>query len=129
MPRKNAHDENVAKMMRLLKVSKEEAEKIVADDELIDKGGKCDWEVELTPEQKKAQRKARLADRTVSEKHTKHARAENPDKRNLIEVLEKTLTEIASEIEVLNAEREISFNYNGTAYKITLSAPRKAKEE
>lgn len=130
MPRKNAHDENVAKMMRLLKVSKEEAEKIVADDELIDKGGKCDWEVELTPEQKKAQRKARLADRTVSEKHTKHARAENPDKKDLIVCLTNALYDKGIEdYEILNAEREIAFTYNGTAYKITLSAPRKAKNE
>lgn len=134
MPRKSKHDENVEKMMKVLKVSREEAEKIVADDELIDKGGRADWETELTPEQKKAQRKARLADRAVTETHAKHTRAENPDKRAIIEKVVEMLNnpsdELAIEnIEVLNAEREISFTANGTKYKLTLSAPRKAKEE
>ena len=120
-------EEKVAKNMRLLGLSREEAEQVVRDDEIIDKGGKCDWEVELTPEQKKAQRAARKADRTISEKKQTRTRAENPDKRALIELINNAICADAnaSDIVITNVERELTFNYNGTAYKLTLSAPRK----
>ena len=119
-------EERVAKNMALLHISREEAEEIVRDEDIIDKGGKCDWEVELTPEQKKAQRAARKADRAVSDKKQTRTRAENPDKRSIMSLIENALNVASCEDIVLtNVERELTFNYNGTAYKITLSAPRK----
>lgn len=126
MPRETK-EEKIKKNMRLLGLTYEEAKKVVEDDEIIDKGGKCEWEVELTPEQKKAQRKARLADRAVSEKKTTRTREPNQDKRDLITTLQNALTECENVV-VANVEREITFTYNGVAYKITLSAPRKAKD-
>ena len=128
MPRMT-RDEKVAKYMKLLKVSKAEATQMVIDDETIDNGGKCDWEVELTPEQKKIVRKARMADREVKKEKVKRTRKENPDKKDLITALANALYDKGVEnYEITNAEREISFTYNGTAYKITLSAPRVPKE-
>ena len=128
MPRMT-RDEKVAKYMKLLKVSKAEATQMVIDDETIDNGGKCDWEVELTPEQKKIVRKARMADREIKKEKVKRTRKENPDKKDLITALANALCDKGVEdYEITNAEREISFNYNGTAYKITLSAPRVPKE-
>ena len=119
-------EDKVLKNMRL-GLTREEAEQIVRDDETIDKGGKCDWEVELTPEQKKAQRAARKADRSVSDKKQTRTRAENPDKRALMELFDNTLNEYigVEDVIVTNVERELTFTYNGTAYKVTLSAPRK----
>ena len=126
MPRETK-EEKIKKNMRLLGLTYEEAKKVVEDDEIIDKGGKCEWEVELTPEQKKAQRKARLADRAVSEKKTTRTREPNQDKRDLITTLQNALTECENVV-VANVEREITFTYNSVAYKITLSAPRTKKD-
>lgn len=126
MPRETKEDK-IKKNMRLLGLTYEEAKKVVEDDEIIDKGGKCEWEVELTPEQKKAQRKARLADRAVSEKKTTRKREPNVDKQKLIDTIRIALYEMeySDNIVITNAEREITLTYNGTPYKITLSAPRK----
>jgi hypothetical protein len=128
MPRKPSQEERAKKYMSLLNVSYNEALQMVIDDDTIDNGGKCDWEVELTPEQKKIVRKARMADREVKMEKTKRTRKENPDKQNLIEKFREVLEVEADELEVLNPEREIAFIYNGTRYKITLSSPRVPKE-
>lgn len=128
MPRKPSQEERAKKYMKILNVSYDEALQMVIDDDTIDNGGKCDWEVELTPEQKKIVRKARMADREVKMEKTKRTRKENPDKQNLIEKFREVLEVEADELEVLNPEREIVFIYNGTRYKITLSSPRVPKE-
>ena len=128
MPRKPSQEKRAKKYMKLLNVNYDEALQMVKDDDTIDNGGKCDWEVELTPEQKKIVRKARMADREVKMEKTKRTRKENPDKQNLIEKFREVLENETDEIEVLNPEREIAFIYNGTRYKITLSSPRIPKE-
>jgi len=129
MPRKESIETRAKKYMSLLNVSYDEAVQMVKDDDTIDNGGKCDWEVELTPEQKKIVRKARMADREVKKEKVKRTRKENPDKKDLIVAISNALTDKGVEdYEITNAEREISFTYNGTAYKITLSAPRAPKE-
>ena len=128
MPRKASQETRAKKYMTLLNVSYDEALQMVKDDDTIDNGGKCDWEVELTPEQKKIVRRARMADREVSKEKVKRTRKENPDKRELMSEFEKVLDNLADEFEVLNAEREIAFIYNGNKYKITLSSPRAPKE-
>lgn len=119
--------QRIIKANMAIGMTEAEAIQCVEDDIRIDKGEKCDWEVELTPEQKKAQRQARKADRTVTDKKQTRTRAENPDKRALMELFDNTLAEYAGveDVVVTNVERELTFNYNGTAYKITLSAPRK----
>lgn len=128
MPRKASQEIRAKKYMTLLNVSYDEALQMVKDDDTIDNGGKCDWEVELTPEQKKIVRRARMADREVSKEKVKRTRKENPDKRELMSEFEKVLDNLADEFEVLNAEREIAFIYKGNKYKITLSSPRAPKE-
>ena len=130
MPRKPSVEERVKKYMTTLNLSYEDALKVVQDDDTIDNGGKCEWEKEMTPEQKKIARKARMADREVKKEKAKRTRKENPDKKELIVALANALYDKGVEdYEITNAEREISFNYNGTAYKITLSAPRAPKEQ
>ena len=91
MPRKPSQEERAKKYMKLLNVNYDEALQMVIDDDTIDNGGKCDWEVELTPEQKKIVRKARMADREVKMEKTKRTRKENPDKQNLIEKFREVL--------------------------------------
>lgn len=129
MPRKLDQETRAKNYMRLLNVSFDEALQMVKDDDTIDNGGKCDWEVELTPEQKKIVRRARMADREVSKEKTKRTRKENPDKKDLIVAFANALYDKGVEdYEVLNPEREIAFIYNGAKYKITLSSPRAPKE-
>lgn len=115
----------IAKHMASLGISREEAIQLIADDVAIDKGAKL---FSLTPEQEKESKKARQADRkpTVYNFDTsKRKRAENTDKRFLIQNLQALLGQIQSEdVEVTNPEREIVFHFNGVKYKIVLSAPR-----
>ena len=125
MPRKESIETRAKKYMNLLNISYEEALKVIQDDDTIDNGGKCDWEVEPTAEQKKVMRKARMADRTLKTEKATRTRKENPDKQ---EIINKIIECLGVEVEVLNPEREIAFTYNGTNYKITLSAPRVAKD-
>lgn len=112
--------------MELLDISREEATQMLEDDRRIDKGEKL---FTLTPEQEKASKKARQADRkpTVYKFNTtKRKRAENTGKRFLIDEIKKCLENAgADNLEVTNPEREIVFMSEGTKYKIVLSAPRK----
>ena len=120
----------IENLMRVLGCSEEEAKQILADDKKIDRGEKL---FELTPEQQKASKKAR---QTGTKKKTvysfdtsKRKRKENPDKAFLIEVFKKALeSQEATNIEVINPEREMSFNFNDVGYKIVLSVPRNKKE-
>jgi len=88
MPRKESQETRAKKMMKLFDVDYEEALKMVQDDDLIDAGGKADWEEEMTPEQKKIARKARMADREISTEKVKRTRKEDDDKRELMNALE-----------------------------------------
>ena len=97
---------------------------------------KCDKEIdqgvkhfELAEDLKPGAKKARRADRTDTPKPRE--RKPNEDRQFLLRVLVKALenhddegfgTEFQSEI--VNPEREFLFTYNGTKYKVVLSAPR-----
>lgn len=127
MPRETKEDK-IAKNMRCLGITYEEAKQIVEDEEIIDKGGKCDWETELTPEQKKVIKEALKADRkpTTKKATTNRTKVENKDKQKLIESVSGALGDLGdiTDIDIINNEREFTFNYKGTKYKIVLSAPR-----
>lgn len=120
----------VENLMKVLGCSEEEARQILADDKKIDRGEKL---FELTPEQQKASKKAR---QTGTKKKTvynfdtsKRKRKENPDKAFLIEIFKKALeSQKATNIEIINLEREMTFEFNNVGYKIVLSVPRNKKE-
>lgn len=120
----------VENLMKVLGCSEEEAKQILADDKKIDRGEKL---FELTPEQQKASKKAR---QTGTKKKTvysfdtsKRKRKENPDKAFLIEIFKKALeSQEATNIEIINLEREMTFEFNNVGYKIVLSVPRNKKE-
>ena len=115
----------IAQHMSILGISREEAIELIESDRRIDKGEKL---FELTPEQKKAAKKARQADRkpTVYKFDTsKRKRPANESKRLLIETLKTALESIGANVEVTNIEREIMLTFEETKYKVVLSAPRK----
>lgn len=120
---------NTPQVQAMRKCGMTEAEilDVLNADKEIDRGAKL---FELDEELKAGAKKARRADRTDTPKPRE--RKPNEDKQFLLRVLLKALenhddegfgTEFQSEI--INPEREFLFTYNGTKYKVVLSAPRK----
>lgn len=117
----------------LLKLGMTEAEarKVLEADKRIDKGENL---FEFSAEQKAVEKKMRQADRapTVYNFNKRERKSDN-DKRFLIDSVLWMLTTNdgdgdpvnATEINVINPEREIEFIYNNRKFKIVLSAPRK----
>lgn len=113
--------------MRKCGMTEDEILDVLTADREIDRGAKL---FELDEELQAGAKKARRADRTDTPKPRE--RKPNDDRRFLLRVLVKALenhddegfgTEFQSEI--INPEREFLFTYNGTKYKVVLSAPRK----
>lgn len=120
----------IAKHMRTLEISREEAIQLIKDDTAIDKMTSTkEINGDLTAEQQKILKESKSVSRkpTVYKFDTsKRKRAENSGKRFLIESLRTALVNAnCTDIDVTNVEREIVFYLEGTKYKLTLSAPRK----
>jgi hypothetical protein len=120
----------VQKIMKALGLSEQEAKEMLEADRKIDKGEKL---FELTPEQEKASKKARS---TGTKKPTvynfdtaKKKRKECPDKQHLVNLLAEALGTECQNIEVTNKERELTFEFNGIGYRLTLAVPRVKSSE
>lgn len=120
------------KIMRILDVSAEEAEVILAHDKAVDQGKTTPYD--LTPEQEKGTRKFRQADRkpTVYNFTKKRERKPNATKGGLIQELYEFLkekSEFSTEnVEIINKERQISFGIGEDKFELTLVQKRKKKE-
>ena len=116
-------EKQVAELMRALDCTEEEARDIIESDKRIDKGENL---FTLTAEQEKASKQARSVKRgPTAYKWSKRERKPNEPKRELIELLREAVAEVDKDLVVTNIERQIDFTYNGTKYRIVLSAPRK----
>lgn len=109
--------------MRKLKLSEEEIADILACDKAIDQGKKMDWDLS-DAEHKKAVKQANTGEKKETAKKPRKAK-ENPGKQMIITEISQVLERISDSVEILNPEREISFQIDGVGYKITLSVPRK----
>lgn len=114
--------------LRKLGLSEDEIAIVIAMDKEIDRGAKL---FELAPELQAGAKKARQADRTDTPKPRE--RKPNDDRRFLIDALVWAMTTdieqagdnvLATDVEIVNPEREFLFTYNGIKYKVVLSAPR-----
>ena len=116
-------EKQIRKIRMAMKCDEETAKQIIIDNNRIDKGEKL---FELTPEQKKVAREMCGTGTRVVYNFTKRERKANTEKATLIEVLTQAIQdqEGATKIEVANAEREFTFLFNDTKYKVVLSAPR-----
>lgn len=114
--------EEQIKAMRELGFTEAEIKDVLECDKRIDKGEKL---FELNADQKQTEKKMRQAERTKSPNYqfTKRERKIDNDKRYLMEIIRQSLPD-ATEVEITNPERELTFSYNGKKYKIVLSAPR-----
>lgn len=115
----------IQKAMKILGLTEQEAREMFEADRKIDKGEKL---FELSPEQEKASKKARS---TGTKKPTvynfdtaKKKRKEYPDKQHLVNLLAEALGSECQNIEITNKERELTFQFNGTGYRLTLAVPR-----
>jgi hypothetical protein len=109
----------IAKLMKSLNISREEAIELMEEDKRIDKGEKL---YELDPELEKGAKKARQADRKATT--TKREKKPKPEKEMLVNAMFSAIQPLCESYEVVNAEREFIFHYNGTKYKVTLACPR-----
>ena len=79
----------------------------------------------LTAEQKKAEKKMRQAERKVVDAYGKAStkpKKIDDDKLSLIALLAKTVDTVGTDVEIINEQREITFNFHSKKYKIVLSA-------
>ena len=120
------------RIMRVLKVSAEEADEIIKADKAIDKGERMEFD--LTPEQEKMAKKfANTHERKkpITFDNKPRQRKENPTKAAIIAELAKFLEEISENacenVEITNKERQIAFKIGENAYELTLVQKRKPK--
>lgn len=120
------------KLMRVLKVSEEEALEIMKADKAIDRGERMEFD--LDPETEKMAKKfANVQEKKKPIKLEKKPRPhkENATKGAIIANLAKFLMENvefdANSIEITNKERQITFKVGNDAFELTLVQKRKPK--
>ena len=118
------------KIMRILNVSAQEADEIMAYDKAVDQGKATPYD--LTKEQEKEVRKYRQADRKpFVPKLTKRERKPNATKGGLIAELFTFLSEnsdfAVENAEITNKERQIAFQIGEDKFELTLVQKRKPK--
>ena len=112
----------IAKHMKLLGISREEAIQLIEDDKAIDKGAKM---FDLDPELEKGAKKARQAERKASTTPVKREKKAKPEKAEICCAMMVGLKELGvEEFTINNPEPEFVFTHNGTKYKVTLACPR-----
>lgn len=125
--------EKVKEIMRLLDCTEEEALDVIKTDEIIDKGGRTEYDLPIA-EEKAALKIGRIDERKAKSADNKRGkvRAENPTKSGIIAEIAEFLTEksqfACENIEITNKERQIAFKIGENAYEITLVQKRKPKK-
>ena len=113
-------ENQIAKLMKSLGISREEAIELMEEDKRIDRGEKL---YELAPELQAGAKKARQADRKKTE--VKREKKPKPEKAEICSAMMDGLRELGvGEFEITNAEREFIFHKDGVKYKVTLACPR-----
>ena len=112
----------IAKHMKSLGLTREEAIQLIEDDKAIDKGAKM---FDLDPELEKGAKKARQAERKVSTTPVKREKKAKPEKAGICLAMMKGLEGLGVEdFTINNPEREFVFMLDGVKYKVTLACPR-----
>lgn len=125
--------EKVKEIMRLLDCTEEEALDVIRTDEIIDKGGRTEYDLPIA-EEKAALKMSRVDERKAKSADNKRGkvRAENPTKSGIIAEIAEYLTEncgFATEnVTITNKERQIAFKIGENDYEFTLVQKRKPKK-
>jgi hypothetical protein len=119
--------EQIDRIMKNLRCSREAAEAILAEDKKIDRGERVAFD--LSPEEEKRAKKfVNTGTRTAKEGKTARKPVENPTKEGIITAIANFMTENGyNMVEITNKTRQISFKVGEDAYEITLIAKRKPK--
>jgi hypothetical protein len=132
---KNAMVKASAKQMeafRKLGYSDAQIEEMLEDDLAVDRGETLPWDLSKE-EHKKAMKNANADEhkKPTVFKFDKRERKENAPKRTIIDEIYAFLTENAQfqpeNVQILNKERQISFDFADEKFEITLTQKRKAK--
>jgi len=115
-------EKDILHAMKTLDLTREEAIEMLREDEEIDRGADPH---PLTAEQEKASKAVRIVSTGPRTAPVKRERKPNEAKREIIQVLDEALTDIADNVTVTNIERQIDFVLDDVRYRIVLSAPRK----
>ena len=123
-------ENQVAKLMRLLDISEEEALQVIADDKAIDKGEKL---FEQTKEQKAVTKKmsavgTRKAPTVYNFDTTKRERKKDSTKEEFIENLAKYLEDCVENVKILNPSKLISFKIGEDTFELDLKRKRTPKK-
>ena len=125
--------EKVKEIMRLLDCTEEEALDVIRTDEIIDKGGRTEYDLPIA-EEKAALKMGRVDERKAKSADNKRGkvRAENPTKSGIIAEIAEFLTEksqfACENVEITNKERQISFAIADEKFELTLVQKRKPKK-
>ena len=116
--------EKLATIMRCLEVDEKTARDVIEYDKLVDQGKPAPYD--LTPEQKKAEKKARsTGTRKTVYNFSKRESNVEAGKVNIVNLLADALKAYSPTI--VKAEREIAFSIDGVEYSVTLTKPRAKK--
>ena len=113
-------DEMIKTLMKNLECDEETAKDVIECDERIDKGEKL---FELPEELEKGAKKARSAGNTKGYTKANREKKADVEKGKLIANLLDGIPYVEN-VEVINAEREFTFEYKGRKFKVVLSCPR-----
>lgn len=130
----NISEAQIAKMMKSLDISREEAIELIKDDMEIDKMSTKECTSDLSEEQKKASKAVTIT--TTGKKKTtpvKRERKKDEIKIEIISTIAQNLTKCcfgdnldqAEDILIVKPEREITFTVYGEQYSVTLTKHRK----
>lgn len=115
-------EEKIAKYMKNLHITREEAIALIQDDKAVDQGKQ---KRDLPPELEAGAKKARRAERKKTD--VKRVKQPKPEKSEMCQVMMESLQEAfdINEFEIINPEREFNFERDGVKYRVTLAVPRK----
>ena len=132
MPSPTKKETQKEAIMRILGLSSEEADQVLADDREVDRGKKHEWDLS-DAEHKKAMKQANADEHKKPKEPIKRERKANPTKGGIIASLAEFFTQnediSAQNVAITNAERQISFEIGDQKYEITLIAKRKPKNK
>ena len=126
------YEQTIEKHIKLLGCTREEAIDIIETDNVIDKGGRTQYDLS-EEEEKIAMKMSGIKDRKAKSENNMRGkvRAENPTKSGIIAEIAEYLTEncgFATEnVTIINKERQISFSIADEKFELTLVQKRKPK--
>lgn len=121
------NEQKIAKYMKNLGLTRDEAISLICEDEGIDKMSMKEVTSDLTAEQKKA---VKEVTKTTSEKPRAKAKRERKidhDKLEILQACDDALCDLVDNVCERKTETELNFEYNGVKYTLKLIKHRPPK--